>query len=71
MYISFRKYDLKSIPEGDTNFSLFTGNSPYKRGHLERQPLCMGNFYQAFSRARVLVVRSQTSLGPKYWMAPG
>ena len=25
----------------------------------------------AFSRARVRVVRSQTSLGPKYWMAPG
>ena len=26
---------------------------------------------QAFSRARVLVVRSQTSLGPQYWIAPG
>ena len=26
---------------------------------------------QAFSRARVRVVRSQTSVGPKYWMAPG
>ena len=26
---------------------------------------------QAFSRARVTVVVSQTSLGPKYWMAPG
>lgn len=26
---------------------------------------------QAFSRARVRVVRSQTSLGPQYWMAPG
>jgi len=26
---------------------------------------------QAFSRARVLVVRSQTSDGPKYWIAPG
>lgn len=25
----------------------------------------------AFSRARVRVVRSQTSLGPQYWMAPG
>ncbi len=24
-----------------------------------------------FSRARVRVVRSQTSVGPKYWMAPG
>ena len=30
-----------------------------------------GLFDQAFSRARVRVVRSQTSLGPKYWMAPG
>ena len=29
------------------------------------------NFNQAFSRARVLVVRSQTSDGPKYWIAPG
>lgn len=26
---------------------------------------------QAFSSARVRVVRSQTSLGPKYWIAPG
>ena len=25
----------------------------------------------SFSRARVRVVRSQTSEGPKYWMAPG
>ncbi len=24
-----------------------------------------------FSRARVLVVRSHTSEGPKYWIAPG
>ena len=31
--------------------------------------LVSGN--QAFSRARVRVVRSQTSEGPKYWMAPG
>ena len=29
------------------------------------------NVDQAFSRARVLVVRSQTSDGPKYWIAPG
>ena len=29
------------------------------------------SFDYAFSRARVLVVRSQTSRGPKYWMAPG
>ena len=26
---------------------------------------------QAFSRARGLVVRSQTSEGPNYWIAPG
>ena len=28
-------------------------------------------FDYAFSRARVLVGWSQTSAGPKYWMAPG
>jgi len=33
--------------------------------------LIMGSVTYAFSRARVLVVRSQTSVGPKYWMAPG
>ena len=27
--------------------------------------------YQAFSRRRVMVGWSQTSEGPKYWMAPG
>ena len=27
--------------------------------------------YQAFSRVRVMVGRSQTSEGPKYWIAPG
>ena len=33
--------------------------------------LCYKVENQAFSRARVLVVRSQTSDGPKYWIAPG
>ena len=63
--------------------SLFEGGGPRSGGGsdvpyikknrllIKGPVLVFGRMNQAFSRARVRVVTSQTSLGPQYWMAPG